>query len=199
VNISFRIRRERMIAAAAVLGLAVAGFAAAIPAHADASTSTIGNAVITDSVTAGTVTAPDSIVNCATKQIAIGGTEVIAVPVGCLTEYNDEWYQVNWTGTGIYTRLIQQDDGNLVLYAGNGKKWGAGTTAGENSNGPGCHAAFQSDANLVVRNCDNLAAIWASNTHTYPDAILAFQADGNLVIYESVSTAKALWATGTYS
>lgn len=192
MNISFRRRRERLIVAAAVLGLALGGFAAAIPAHA--ATSTVGNAVITDSLT-GTVTGPDAIVNCATQQIAIGGTEAVVVPVGCLTEYNGEWYKVSWTGTGVSTTLNQQDDANFVLYAGNGKKWGAATRFVDNANGPGCLAEFQTDANLVVRNCA-LAAIWASGTHTYPNAVLAFQADGNLVIYESTA-GHALWATGT--
>lgn len=194
MNISFRIRRKRMIAAA-VLGLAIGGSAAAIPALAD-SASTIGTAVITDSVTTGDVTGPDSIVNCATTQIAIGGTQAVAVPVACLTEYNGEWYQVSWTGTGVSTKLTMQRDANFVLYAGNGKAWGAKTRFADNANGPGCIAAFQGDANLVVRNCAD-AAIWASGTHTYPNAILAFQADGNLVIYDSVSTHNALWSTGT--
>ena len=184
--------------AAAVLVLALGGFAVAASAHADASTDAspdvVGNAVITDSITTGDVTAPDAIVNCATSQIAIGGTEAIAVPVGCLTEYNGEWYKVSWTGTGVSTELTQQTDGNFVLYAGS-KTWGAATRFVDNANGPGCLAQFQGDANLVVRNCDS-AAIWSSGTHTYPNAVLAFQADGNLVIYESTS-GPALWSTKT--
>ena len=59
-------------------------------------------------------------------------------------------------------------------------------------------AAFQSDANLVVRNCDG-DGIWYSATHTYPNAVLCFQADGNLVIYSAASGGKALWSTKTYS
>jgi hypothetical protein len=180
--------------AVAVLGLALGGFAAAIPTLA-ASAATIGTPVITDSLT-GTVTGPDAIVDCATTPIAIGGTQAVAVPVACLTEFNGEWYQVSWTGTGVSTKLTVQTDANFVLYAGNGKVWGAKTRFADNANGPGCEAAFQGDANLVVRNCDG-TAIWSSATHTYPDAILAFQADGNLVIYDSVATHKALWSTGT--
>lgn len=196
MNFSFRIRRKRLIAAG-VAALAIGGFAAALPARAAVSPAVIGNAVITDSITTGDVMGPDAIVNCATSQIAIGGTSAIAVPVGCLTEYNGEWYKVSWTGTGFSTELTQQTDGNFVLYAGNGKVWAAATRFVSNANGPGCLAQFQSDANLVVRNCDS-AAIWNSGTHTYPDAVLAFQADGNLVIYESTS-GKVLWATKTYS
>jgi hypothetical protein len=111
---------------------------------------------------------------------------------------NGAWFGITWTGTGISTKLTLQGDGNFVLYAGNGKTWAAHTRAVDNPKGPGCEALFQSDANLVVRNC-SLAAIWASNTHTYPHAILAFQSDGNLVIYDSASTLNALWSTGTYS
>ena len=85
--------------AVAVLGLALGGFAAAIPTLA-ASAATIGTPVITDSLT-GTVTGPDAIVDCATTPIAIGGTQAVAVPVACLTEFNGEWYQVSWTGTGV--------------------------------------------------------------------------------------------------
>jgi hypothetical protein len=197
VKISFRIRRERMIAAV-VLALALGGFAAAFPARAAVrsglSPAAVGSAVITDSLS-GTVTGPDAIVNCATSQIAIGHTEAVVIPVGCLTEYNGEFYEVSWTGTGVTTELTMQNDANFVLYASNGKKWAAGTRFVDNSNGPGCLAEFQSDANLVVRNC-NLAAIWNSGTHTYPNAVLAFQADGNLVIYPSTSS-TALWSTKT--
>jgi hypothetical protein len=193
VNISFRFGRRKMIAGA-VLTLALGGFAAAFPASAGAAPAAVGSPVITDSLT-GTVTGPDDIVNCATTQLAIGGTEAVAVPVTCLTEYNTEWYKVSWSGTGVSTELTLQGDGNFVLYAGNGNKWGAKTRFVDNSGGPGCLAQFQGDANLVVRDCDG-TAIWASATHTYPNAVLAFQADGNLVIYET-STGPALWSTKT--
>jgi hypothetical protein len=183
-----------MIAAAA-LGLAFGGIAAAIPTLA-ASAATIGTPVITDSLS-GTVTGPDAIMDCATPTpIAIGGTEAIPLPVACLSEYNGEWFQVSWSGSGVSTKLTQQTDGNFVLYAGNGKVWGGKTRFADNANGPGCVANFQGDANLVVRSCDG-TAIFASGTHTYPNAVLAFQADGNLVIYDAVSTHKALWSTGT--
>jgi hypothetical protein len=194
VNISFRIRRKRMVAVG-VLALALGGLAAVFPVRA--ALAAVGTGVITDAVTTGDVTAKDTIVTCNTfSQIAIGGTQAVALPVGCLTEYNTEWIKVTWSGTGVSTELTQQSDGNFVLYAGNGKKWGAATRFADNANGPGCLAGFQGDANLVVRNCDNGAAIWASGTHTYPNAVLAFQADGNLVIYSSTS-GTALWSTKT--
>lgn len=201
VHISFRTRRNRTVVAAVALALAFSGITAASPAVAGyepgVTPDAVGNAVITDSLTTGDVTGPDDIVDCATSQISIGGTEAVAVPVNCLTEYNGEWYMVSWSGTGVSTKLTQQSDGNFVLYAGNGKLWGAETRFADNPNGPGCLAQFQPDANLVVRNCDG-AAIWASNTHTYPNAILAFQANGNLVIYAS-ATGAALWSTKTNS
>jgi hypothetical protein len=194
VNISFRFRRKKTIAGA-VLALALGASAAAFGAGAaSAAPDAVGNAVITDSLS-GTVTGTDAIVRCATSQIAIGGTEALAIPASCLTEYNGEWVKVTWSGSGVSTDLTQQTDGNFVLYAGNGKVWGAATRFADNANGPGCLAQFQGDANLVVRNCD-AAAIFASGPNGYPHAVLAFQANGNLVIYET-SAGTALWSTKT--
>jgi hypothetical protein len=199
VNISFKGRRERMIAAAALI-LAIGGLAAAVPAHAfpsaGASADAVGTPTITDWISPGGVTGKDAIVNCTTSTTTIGGTSAVTMPVGCLNEYNEEWVKVTWSGTGVSTELIQQDDGNFVLYAGNGKTWGAATRYVDNpTNGPGCVATFQGDADLVVYNCAG-TAVWASGTHTYPNAVLAFQADGNLVIYSS-ATGSALWSTKT--
>jgi hypothetical protein len=194
VNISFRFRRKKAIAGV-VLALALGGAAAAF--GTGAASAAVGNAVLTDSLT-GTLTgtATDAMVTCAPSQIAIGGTEAEAIPAACLTEYNGEWVKVSWTGSsGVSTELTQQGDGNFVLYAGNGKVWGAATRFADNANGPGCLAQFQGDANLVVRNC-NGTAIWASGPNGYPHAVLAFQADGNLVIYET-SAGTALWSTKT--
>jgi hypothetical protein len=178
-----------VMVAAALLALGLGGFAAASAAPAGAATA-VGTPTITDDVQ-GTVTSTDDIVTCLPSTIAIGGTEAVAFTVGCLTEYYGDNVTVTWS-------TLQGSDGNFVLYAGNGKKWGAGTRAVDISTGPGCEAAFQSDANLVVRNCDG-AAIWASGTHTYPNAVLAFQADGNLVIYSAASGGTALWSTKTNS
>jgi hypothetical protein len=198
VNISLRSRRGVMVAAA-LLALGLGGFAAVSAAPAGAATATaVGTPTITDDVQ-GTVTSTDDIVTCLPSTIAIGRTEAVAFTVGCLSEYYGDNVTVTWSGSGISTELtLQGIDGNFVLYAGNGKKWGAGTRAVDISTGPGCEAAFQSDANLVVRNCDG-ATIWASGTHTYPNAVLCFQADGNLVIYSAASGGKALWSTKTNS
>ena len=187
-----------MMVAAALLALGLGGFAAASAAPAGAATASVGTPTITDDVQ-GTVTSTDDIVTCLPSTIAIGGTEAVAFTVGCLTEYYGDNVTVTWSGSGISTELtLQGFDGNFVLYAGNGKKWGAATRAKDISTGPGCEAAFQSDANLVVRNCAS-ATIWNSGTHTYPNAVLCFQADGNLVIYSAASGGKALWSTKTYS
>jgi hypothetical protein len=175
------------------------GFAAMSAAPASAATAaSVGTPTITDDVQ-GTVTSTDDIVTCLPTTISIGGTEVVAFTVGCLTEYYGDNVTVTWSGSGISTELtLQASDGNFVLYAGNGKVWAASTTAADRSDGPGCEVPFQSDANLVVRNCAG-AAIWNSDTHTFPDAVLCFQADGNLVIYSAASGGKALWDTETNS
>ena len=155
---------------------------------------------ITDSLNPGGLTAPDAILTCATSQIAIGGTYAITVPKGCLTLYNGEWVKVTWTGlnsTGVSTELSLGTDGNLVLTPGDSvTPWSSGTTFKGNLLGPGCLAQFTSSADdLVVDNCDG-TSIWNSGAHTYGGAILAFQSDGNLVVYES-SAGTALWSSKT--
>jgi hypothetical protein len=163
--------------------------------------------VISDSLNPNGVTAPDAILSCATSQIAIGGTSAVVVPVGCLTLYNGEWVKVAWTDyvltaghlvpTLVTEELNLQTDGNLVFNPGNGvTPWSSGTTfKGSAAGGPGCLAQFQSSANLVVSNC-NGTSIWNSATQTHPGAVLAFQQDGNLVIYEN-SAGTPLWASKT--
>jgi hypothetical protein len=183
------------------LALALGALVTALPASASTGPAVapadVGNGVVTDSFSPSGLTAPDAIVTCATSQIAIGGTEAVAIPVGCLTEYNNEAIGVYWSGTGVSTVLTQQTDGNFVLYAGNSKVWSSRTTVGGNLEAPGCFAQFQTDGNLVVSNCDG-EAIWNSDTSNHPDAILAFQADGDLVIYAS-SAGTPLWSTQTES
>ena len=159
--------------------------------------------VLTDSLNPSGLTASDAIVSCATSQISLvsssGGVSFIsygiAIPVNCLTLYNGEWVKVTWSLTGDYLELTQQTDGNLVLTSSNGTttttQWSSDTTFQGNANGPGCLAQFQSNADLVVDNCDG-TLIWDSQTHTYPDAVLVFQPDNDLVIY-SAAGGTALW------
>ncbi|MGH3380912.1 MAG: hypothetical protein ACRDP6_39870 [Actinoallomurus sp.] len=86
---------------------------------------------------------------------------------------------------GAYT-LLQQTDGNLVLYRGKTPLWST-----ETGRHPGAYAVMQTDGNLVVYTKDK-KALWHSNTSGHPGAALAVQDDGNLVIYGTDH--KALWS-----
>ena len=216
-----------MVVGGTVLAAALGGLAAALPAQASAGPSVasahVAGAVaprtvcpvsgctlppvLSDSLNPSGVTAPDSILTCATSQIAIGGTEAFTIPVGCLTLYNGEWVEAAWTdyiltnghllATRVTTELNLQTDGNLVFNPGNGvASWASGTTyKGSATGGPGCLAQFQSSGNLAVSNCNN-ASIWSSATQNHTTAVLAFQQDGNLVIYAN-SAGTPLWASKT--
>ena len=87
--------------------------------------------------------------------------------------------------------LIQQTDGNLVLYKAGGLALWSSETWGR----PGAAAVMQGDGNLVVYDA-GWRALWSSGTHGNPGAVLAVQDDGNLVIYSP--TGRALWHTGTH-
>ncbi|MFT3768831.1 MAG: GH25 family lysozyme [Minicystis sp.] len=85
--------------------------------------------------------------------------------------------------------LVQQSDGNLVLYENGGKAlWASGTDGTD-----GRIAVMQEDGNLVVYTGEG-KPVWDSGTWGNPGAWLAIQDDGNLVIY----TSKAIWDTGTW-
>jgi len=177
MTISSRIRRATVFGAAA-LTLSFGGLAAAVPAHAQTATPTI-------SYDPDYVAICDPIWDINTTP----GVEAFALPAGCMQITQPSSLTVN-TGSGISMKLVVQGDGNFVLYVSTGKVWAANTRPG------GYAATFQGDGNLVVRNSSG-TALWASNTHTYPHAILAFQTDGNLVIYPSTTDFHALWASGT--
>lgn len=83
--------------------------------------------------------------------------------------------------------LVQQGDGNLVLYHGSTPLW-ASDTAGST----GRRAVMQGDGNFVVYGATG--ALWSSRTNGRAGARLALQDDGNLVIYDGP---YAVWATGT--
>lgn len=84
--------------------------------------------------------------------------------------------------------LIQQDDGNLVLYMnGVGALWATGT-----DKTAATVTVMQEDGNLVVYTGEG-KPLWDSHTWGNDGAWLAVQDDGNLVIYSS----KAIWASGT--
>lgn len=87
-------------------------------------------------------------------------------------------------------RLIQQTDGNLVLYKGRTPLWSSVT-----GRHPGAYSTMQTDGNLVVYG-KNRKPLWSSNTAGNPGAWLAVQDDGNLVIYGK--NKKALWGRNLY-
>lgn len=131
------------------------------------------------------------------------GVFAVLIPTAQLSFHAGDSMDCDWGADGPSTRLtLQGSDGNFVFYNHtNGKTWGAHTRAVDNPKGPGVTAVFQGDANLVVRNAAG-NAIWASNTHTFPQAVLAFQSDGDLVIYnqvegDAIPAYQLLWDTGT--
>jgi len=65
-----------------------------------------------------------------------------------------------WTsGTyGKVTRLIMQQDGNLVLYYNHNAKWYTGTNGH-----PGAYLVLQNDGNAVIYSKDN-KPLWSTNT-----------------------------------
>lgn len=85
--------------------------------------------------------------------------------------------------------LIQQSDGNLVLYGPVGKAlW---STSTQHVDG---YALFvQPDGNAVQYSAYGRAA-WSSNTPGQPGARLVVQTDGNLVVYQGN---QALWSSST--
>jgi exopolysaccharide biosynthesis protein len=82
--------------------------------------------------------------------------------------------------------LVQQTDGNLVLYQGKKALWSTAT-----GRHPGAASVMQTDGNLVVYGKAK-KVLWSSNTGRHAGAVLAVQNDGNLVIYSKAK--KALWS-----
>jgi hypothetical protein len=174
MTMSPRIRHLTVLAATA-LALSLSGFAA-VPAHAQGQSSCAWyNNVIP---------------NGGIWETTTPGVQAFSFYEGVTFPYTG--YVTCDFANGMSTELTMQGDGNFVFYASNGKKWGSNTRPN------GRDAEFQSDGNLVVRDTYG-TALWASNTHTYPHAVLSFQDDGNLVIYPSSSDFAALWATKTNS
>ena len=89
------------------------------------------------------------------------------------------------------SRLIMQDDGNLVLYRSDEGRpiWASNT-----HRKPVNHAIMQGDGNFVCY--DNSGhAFWATGTSGQPAAYIFLQDDSNLVVYGSNNT--PLWASNT--
>jgi hypothetical protein len=86
-------------------------------------------------------------------------------------------------------KLIQQEDGNLVIYQGNRPTWSTGTNGRKIQ-----RCVMQKDGNLVLYDIFK-DAVWASNTHGNEFAYLVLQDNGNLVLYSSGGA--VLWETRT--
>jgi len=87
--------------------------------------------------------------------------------------------------------LVLQSDGNLVVYDENRQpRWAVGTTY----NRWGRRCVFEKDGDLVVYSDPP----WDSNTKAHPEAVLAVQADGDVVIYDKDGGGRTrLWSTQT--
>lgn len=94
------------------------------------------------------------------------------------------------SANGAYT-LVQQGDGNLVVYKGSKATWSAST------NGPDRWLKMQSDGNLVVYagSPTSSRAVWSSSTQGAAGSRLVMQDDGNLVVYSAGNV--AMWSSGT--
>ena len=89
---------------------------------------------------------------------------------------------------GAY-KLILQEDGNLVLYAGDDSVWSTKT------NGQSVQRAeVQADGNFVLYTADK--PVWASQTKGAKDVRLTLQDDRNLVLYASSGPA---WSSNTHT
>ncbi|SEH02558.1 D-mannose binding lectin [Nonomuraea solani] len=94
--------------------------------------------------------------------------------------------QVIQSANGRY-RLIQQDEGNAVLYDGQ-KSLFTTPTAGN----PGARSIMQPEGNWVVVD-RNDKALWTTRTAGNPGAWLAVTNDGRVIIYSADN--KPLWSS----
>jgi hypothetical protein len=97
--------------------------------------------------------------------------------------------QALYSSNGTY-KLVQQTDGNLVLYnRSTGKAvWST------NKFGSGIYLRMQTDGNLVQYTSGG-SAVWSSKTNGKGGNRVVVQNDGNVVMYTSGGT--AVWATNT--
>jgi hypothetical protein len=91
---------------------------------------------------------------------------------------------------GVYTLVLQDFDGNLVLYKnGTQALWAFGPRADS-------WFVNQPDGNMVAYRSEGGVA-WSSNTYGRGAGTLELQDDGNLVLYRN-SDRAVIWATNTY-
>lgn len=125
---------------------------------------------------AAPVVAAKTIVVPAGKSLLAGQEELKA---------NDQLVSPN----GKY-KLVQQGDGNLVLYNQAGIAIWASNTNGKAVK----RCVMQKDGNFVQYLAYEVP-LWSTNTHGNAGAFLSLQDDGNLVIYSKDN--RALWASNT--
>jgi hypothetical protein len=91
--------------------------------------------------------------------------------------------------------LVQQGDGNLVIYnSGGGPIWATNTDGH-----PGAYSVMQNDGNFVVYDAGG-TALWATHTDGHPGAYACMQVDGNFVVYApggAFCSGTPLWASNT--
>ena len=85
-------------------------------------------------------------------------------------------------------RAVMQNDGNLVVYAPDGRVLAATGTYGS-----GNRLAMQTDGNLVVYRADG-RALWDTRTWGVQGAHLEMQDNGDLVVW--AGDGRAVWSTG---
>ncbi|RAG82084.1 hypothetical protein DN069_29440 [Streptacidiphilus pinicola] len=90
------------------------------------------------------------------------------------------------------SRLVMQNDGNLVLYSlATGKSMWASSTSGNS----GAYAAFATDGNLHVYNTSG-TSLWSASLTAGAGTTLQLQNDDNLVLYNS--SGAATWSSNSW-
>lgn len=84
--------------------------------------------------------------------------------------------------------VLQEGDGNAVIYGPSGSLWSTNTAGGRST-----VMAMQPDGNLVIHGPAN-DGVWNSGTWMHPGSRLLMQNDGNLVIYSGWT---AVWSSNT--
>ncbi|MFE4630893.1 hypothetical protein [Streptomyces mirabilis] len=109
--------------------------------------------------------------------------------------------KAGWWTQSRYTRLVMQNDGNLVMYR---KRDGAAIWSSRTSGHPGAYAIMQTDGNLVIYTSTGGpgkgGTLWSTRTYGNPGAYAVMQDDGNLVVYKrtgGIGKGGALWASNT--
>lgn len=86
-------------------------------------------------------------------------------------------------------RLVMQSDGNVVVYAGDGRAaWSSGT-----SRSPGSRLVMRTDGNLVIVNPAG-AVVWQTRTAGHAGSRTVLQSDGNVVVYTTGN--RPIWDSG---